>query len=316
MVDASAHLVAYMGWEPFVDALEGGAQVIESGRCCDDALFAAPSINQGIDPGIAWHVGKIIECGGLVAKPVDNTIPILAEVHDDYFVVEPIGDHAACTVDSVAAHNLYERVSGFRQKGPAGTLDMSGVTYEQVSPRAVKVAGARLDPTPRNLLIEGAGLSGYRAISIAGVRDGQIIQRLRDIEAEARRRVVADLGHEEFQLTFYNYGIDGTMGEHEPLRNQPPRAYEVGVVIDVVAATQELATDVCHRIYSTGHMVMYPGRVMGEGNFASPFAPDVFEVGPVYCYTVNHLVPMEDPRALFPIQRFQVDGSRWEASRG
>lgn len=315
-IDASDHLVAYMGWEPFVAALEAGAQVIVSGRCCDDALFAAPSIRAGIDPGIAWHVGKIIECGGLVAKPVDNTIPILAEVRDDHFVVEPIGDHAACTVDSVAAHNLYERVSGFRQRGPAGTLDMTAVTYEQVTPRAVKVRGARLDPRPRNLLIEGAGLAGYRAVSIAGVRDPEVIKRLRDMQAETKRRITADVGRDDFTLTFYNYGIDGTMGEHEPLRNREPTAYEVGVVIDVVAASQEVATDVCQRVYATGHMVMYPGRVTGEGNFASPFAPDVFEVGPVYRYTVNHLVPIAGGESLFPIKLFDVRGDRWEAARG
>src|SRR6476619_110054 len=77
------------------------------------------------------------------------------------------------------------------------------------APRAVNASGARLDATGHTVLVEGAGLAGYRAICIAAVRDAEIIKRLKEVEAEGRRRVEADLGHGDCELMFYNYGIDG-----------------------------------------------------------------------------------------------------------
>jgi len=43
----------------------------------------------------------------------------------------------------------------------------------------------------------------------------------------------------------------------------------------------------------------YEGRKSTAGNLAFPFAPSDVEFGPVYRFTVYHLVEVEDPCALF-----------------
>ncbi|MBI4337528.1 MAG: acyclic terpene utilization AtuA family protein [Chloroflexi bacterium] len=311
-VQASTNIVAFMGWEPFVRALDTGADVIITGRCCDDAIFTAPAVRAGLDPGVAWHTGKIIECGGMAAKPVRTDVAMLATVQRDGFLVEPMAEDVRCTVESVTAHNLYERGSAFQQKGPAGTLDMSRARYEQYNPRTVKVSGARFVPGPYQVLIEGAGLAGYRSLSVAAVRDPEIIRRLPDFQQLVERRVRQELnGRNDYHVVFHNYGLDGAMGAYEPNRGNSTPSYEVGVVTEVVAATQTLANDVGQRLYGQGHMVMYEGRVTGEGNYASPFSPVVLETGPVYRYTIDHLLPLADPCGLFPMKVFQVSGSAW-----
>ncbi|MBI2847350.1 MAG: acyclic terpene utilization AtuA family protein [Chloroflexi bacterium] len=311
-VEASTNIVAFMGWEPFIRALDTNADVIFTGRCCDDAIFSAPAVRAGFDPGIAWHTGKIIECGGMAAKPVRNDIPMVATVRDGYFLVEPMGENVRCTVESVTAHNLYERASAFQQKGPGGTLDISGVQYEQHDERTVKVSGSKFIKGQYQVLIEGAGLAGYRSIFAAGVRDPEVIRRLRDFQKAAEQRAREELkGQGDFKVIFHNYGIDGAMGEYEPNREKPTPSYEVGIVAEIVASTQTLASDVCQRLYGTMHMMMYEGRVKGEGNLATPFSPLTIEAGPVYRYTINHLLPLKDPYELFPMKVFQVAGSDW-----
>src|SRR5262249_39054655 len=57
--DRSAHIVAMAGVEPFHAALDGGADVVLSGRCSDAALFAAVPARLGLSPGPVWHAAKI-----------------------------------------------------------------------------------------------------------------------------------------------------------------------------------------------------------------------------------------------------------------
>src|SRR6516165_2980960 len=53
MIDAAGPIVAQMGMEPFMRALEGGADVVVAGRACDDAIFAALPVLRGFDPGLS-----------------------------------------------------------------------------------------------------------------------------------------------------------------------------------------------------------------------------------------------------------------------
>ena len=68
-VRASSRIVGQMGTEPLIEALEGGAQVVIAGRSCDAGIFAAEPIRRGFAPGLALHMGKILECGTLAARP-------------------------------------------------------------------------------------------------------------------------------------------------------------------------------------------------------------------------------------------------------
>ena len=46
----------------------------------------------------------------------------------------------------------------------------------------------------------------------------------------------------------------------------------------------------------------YPGRKSTAGNLAFPFAPSDVSFGPVYAFSVYHLMAVEDPCGLFPIE--------------
>ena len=312
-VEASTNIVSFMGWDPFISALDTGADVIITGRCCDDAIFSSPIIRAGFDPGVAWHLGKVIECGCMAAAPVNLNIPIMGTARADHFLVEPMDSRIACTIESVAAHNIYERSSTFEQKGPEGSLDLSNVRYEQYDERTVKVSGSRFIKSRYQLLVEGAGLGGYRSIAVLGVRDPEIIRRLASFQEDAEKHVREQMkGQADFKVAYHNYGIDGSMGAYEPNRKNAMPSYEVGVVTEVVAPTQTLASDICDRLYSHVHGFMYEDRVIGEGNYASPFSSLVLEVGAAYQYTINHLVPVDNLKALFPIHLYEVNSDQWQ----
>src|SRR5262249_22548177 len=59
-IDRCGPICAQMGVEPFMRALDAGAEVIIAGRACDDAIFAALPILKGFDKGLALHCGKIL----------------------------------------------------------------------------------------------------------------------------------------------------------------------------------------------------------------------------------------------------------------
>ena len=77
VLDRCGPISAQMGTEPFIKALDAGADVIVAGRACDDAVFAALPVLKGFDTGLALHCGKILECAGLSAIPYDLGEPML-----------------------------------------------------------------------------------------------------------------------------------------------------------------------------------------------------------------------------------------------
>ena len=62
---------------------------------------------RGIDPGVYWHMGKIVECGAACAEPKGRVIK--ATIRKDSFDLEPMNPAERCTPLSVAAHTLYEK---------------------------------------------------------------------------------------------------------------------------------------------------------------------------------------------------------------
>ena len=67
VIDRAERIVGMMGEEPFLRALDGGADVVIAGRASDCAIFAGLPIRMGIPPGLAWHAAKLLECGSAVA---------------------------------------------------------------------------------------------------------------------------------------------------------------------------------------------------------------------------------------------------------
>lgn len=65
-------------------------------------------------------------------------------------------------------------------------------------------------------------------------------------------------------------------------------------MFEVVAKTQELANSICATVRSTFLHYGYEGRKSTAGNLAFPFAPSDIEFGPVYEFSVYHLMEMKN----------------------
>ena len=104
-------------------------------------------------------------------------------------------------------------------------------------------------------------------------------------------------------MNFLNYGIDGIMGSTEPDRTP---GHEICVMFEALAETQEIANTVCSSMRSTLLHYGYEGRKSTAGNLAFPFAPSDVPFGPVYRFSVYHLMQISDPLELFPVECVQM----------
>ncbi len=310
-VTGAAALVAQMGAEPFTaiidrdrDRSDGPVDVIVAGRAYDPAPHAAWSISRGVQPGIAWHMGKILECGGACAEPKGGGV--LAAVYQDAFELTPMGPAQACTPLSVAAHTLYEKARPDLLPGPAGVLDVRGCTYTAVDARTVRVAGSRhIDAEHPTLKLEGAAVVGYRSTFIGGVRDPILIGQLDTFLQGVERRIGAvhpELADGTARLIFHVYGRNAVMGELEPSTQVP---HEVGVLAEVTAPTQEQAKAICTLARIAVLHLPYKGQLATAGNFALPLNPMDNPIGPVCAFTVYHVMDAQDLH-LFPITYTKV----------
>ncbi|HTR87196.1 MAG TPA: acyclic terpene utilization AtuA family protein [Reyranella sp.] len=302
-VDAATVVVAQMGAEPFLKALDEseGVDVVVSGRAYDPAPTAAMAIRAGFDPALAWHMGKIMECGALCAEPVGRTI--MGYLRRDHFELEPLNPEERCTTTSVAAHTLYEKTHPFLLAGPGGTLDLSQCRYEQVTDRRVRVSGSRFErSTPYTVKLEGAKTAGWRSIFIAGARDPIFIAQIDTILArviQTARDYFKEVPPETYRIVPHVYGKNGVMGELEPVKTP---AHELCIIVEVAAATQAIATAICGKIRTTLMHAPYPGRIATAGNLASPFTPLEIPLGQACEFNVYHLMAVDSPTALFPVR--------------
>ena len=302
----STHIVAQMGLEPIMQALEAGAEIILAGRAYDPTVFAALPVLQGYDLALALHMGKILECAAIAANPGSGSDCLLGTLTKDSFILEALNPERECTRLSVAAHTLYEKSNPYSLPGPGGALDLHETTFEQLPGGRVKVAGTKFVPTEGYFLkLEGAKLTGYRTISIAGVRDPIMISQIDEVIARVKDRVADNFQElQDYQLHVHCYGKNGVMGSLEP---HPEPAHELGLVIEAVAQTQEIADTICSFARSTMLHYGYPGRKSTAGNLAFPYSPSDVSAGAVYTFSVYHLLRVDDPTSLFPVE---MRGSR------
>ena len=303
-IDAATRIVAQMGDEPFQKALDLGAEVVIAGRACDASVIAALPIRAGFDRALAIHMGKILECGGAAAYPRHGSDSLLGVIDGDSFTVEPPNPDKICSVASVAAHSLYERSDPYRLALPGGAIDLTATTFEQITPRAVRVRGTRFAPAPYTFKLEGVRRVGYRTIAVAGTRDPILISQLDAYLENVRNRVKEVYGTEGYRLLFHVYGRDGVMGGLETAKEI--RSHELGFVIEVVADDPETSSAILALSRSAALHSTYPGRKAIAGNLAFPFSPSDLGAGEAFEFSVHHLVEVDDPLELFPVEMIAI----------
>lgn len=301
------HIVAQMGIQPYIEALEGGADIIMGGRAYDAAVIAAYPIWKGEDVGLSYHMGKIIECGTAVALPRESD-GMLGVIEADSFVVTPADPNKICKPDTVAAHTLYERSTPFTTEFPGGGLDMSGSSFTgENSGRSVRIRGTRfVPPTRLTLKLEGVRHVGYRTICLAGIRDPFVIEHFPEVEEKVRSKLKRDLPQFEerrdYQILFRRYGAGEIMKERDPETWTPK---EIGLVIEVISPDQDIANTVCALARSGILHMGFTGRRANSGNLAFLYTPAEFPVPACYEFSLYHLMVVDDLVKPFPITWIQ-----------
>lgn len=302
-IRSCSHIVAQMGIQPFIEALEGGAEIIVAGRAYDAAVIAAYPIWKGEDKGLSYHMGKILECGTAVALPRESD-GMLGVIDGESFTVTPADPNKVCKPDTVAAHTLYERTSPFTTEFPGGGLDMSASCFIGVNNgRSVCIRGTRFVEPPRlTLKLEGARRVGFRSICLAGIRDPFVIEHFSEVEEKVREKLKRDLpqyeAERDYRLLFRRYGAGEILKDRDPESWAPK---EIGLVIEVVSGQQEIADTVCALSRSGILHMGFPGRRANSGNLAFLYTPAEFSAPPCYEFSLYHLMTVEDLRKPFPI---------------
>jgi hypothetical protein len=313
-IDRSTRIVGMMGAEPYLAALEGGADVVMAGRSSDTAIFAGIPTYYGFPEGFAWHAAKILECGAAAATHRKNPDCLMATITHEHFVIEPLDPQLRCTPQSVAAHSLYENADPYLITESLGTIDLRAAEYEAVDDRRVRVRGSAFIPADHyTVKLEGAELVGYQSVIIGSIRDPLIIGQIDDWLVRLKERVRcrvpdvfgAELSDDAYHLGIHVYGRNGTMRDIEPVKEI--LAHELCLLFEITAPTQEIASAIAAM---TRHQALHlpipewSGLITG---IACPFNPAYLERGPVYRFNVNHVVEVDDPLEMFRIEQIDVN---------
>lgn len=304
-VEGAARIVALIGPEPVMAALSSEVDGVITGRALDIGLFMALPMLRGLPTAVAAHAGKLLECGGLALSPGDSSQPIWAALDADGFEVRSPNPRYRADVRSLVSHTFYERAHPTLEENPGGVLDLSAAGYEPTPDDGVRCSGARWHERPYTVLLEGATRTGFRAVTMLGVREPALLAQARswtDAAEETLRgsdRFAGAIADGRLRVTTRIFGLDGVLGPVEPEKSVT--GHEAAVVLDVVADTRELAEEAAYFGFIRLFIGPYPGRKTTAGNAAAPFMPVVIPVSEVYRFSLYHLLPLEDPVAPFPV---------------
>lgn len=183
---------AYLGCEPIVEALKGGADIVLTGRVADPSLFLAPmvhefgwSLSDWKTMGHGTIIGHLMECagqvtGGYFADPGFKDVsglanlgfPVVEISKDGAAVITKLADTGgAVTLATCKEQLLYELHDPARYLTPDVTADFTSVRLEQAGPDRVAVYGGGGSVRPEKLKVSVGyheGYTGEGEISYAG----------------------------------------------------------------------------------------------------------------------------------------------------
>jgi len=304
-IEKTPRIVALAGVQPFMKLLDMGADVIIGGRCGDINFTAAPAVQAGFPEGLAYHMGKMIECASLCAEPFMGKETIIGTITDEEIKLTPFHPGQRCTIASACGHSMYERENPFYEYSVGGKLDMSECKYEQFDERTCRITGAKWIPSKElRVKLEGSRKIGERYMGIAAIRDPYLVQHVDEMVEWCRSSTEKRFGKEAYQLFFHVFGKNGVLKEMEPVKEI--RSHELCVVVEVVAptdATAERITDFAVRMF---FLARIPGIKGTAGSAATTKLP--MRSTPGYVWSVNHTVSVDDPMELFPTYLTEAGG--------
>ena len=179
---------AYLGALPIAAALDGGADIVITGRCADSALALGILMHE-----FGWKaddydrlaagslVGHILECGpqstGGVHTDWDKVpgwenigYPIASCSADGSFVLsKPAGTGGLIVPTVVAEQVLYEVGDPAAYMLPDVVADFTQVTLEQIADNRVRVTGARGKPPTSQYKVSATYQDGWRGVAVVSI---------------------------------------------------------------------------------------------------------------------------------------------------
>lgn len=306
----SVRIVGVLGAELFQDAVAAGADVVLAGRSTDTAIFAAIPLMRGIDPGLAWHAGKIAECGSSAAEPRTRLDVLRVEVSNDGIEVEALRDEVRCTPFSVSSVQLHEVADPFTMIEPGVVVDLSEAKYEAITDRRVRVTGGKATSSDYSVKLEGVEQAGYRRAFMFSVNDPTILDNLdvwqRSVDGDIAGRILEVLGPSSegaWSLDVRIFGRDGTMGRHEPVKQF--EGHEAFVLVECLAESAEqvgVVADIASYAYLHAKSPIWQGGT----TMAYPFTKSNFDLGPAYRFNVHHVIVGIEPTDVARVEHVQL----------
>ncbi|HEX8902877.1 acyclic terpene utilization AtuA family protein [Vitreimonas sp.] len=314
-IDSCAHIVAAMGPEPYIAALQAGADIVLGGRTTDTAVLSCYALMKGAHTAASWHAAKVAECGAQCSVYPTRGSGVLISIDSEGFNVEPLNPDNRCDPHSVSAHMLYENANPFLLTEPGGVLDVTNSVYTALDSRTVRVTGSVWDKKPYTMKLEGAAAGRFQTIMLVGIQDPAILSRIDEFHdnmlAALNQRVRSAIGEAagDFHISLRLYGWNAVSGDKPAPGTPPPR--EVGILFVATAATQAMATQIakaCNPYFF--HFPINLEKEIPSHGFA--FSPADIERGPVYEFKLNHVVEVTDPMELVRLD--WIDLKRLEAA--
>ncbi len=248
---------AYLGAQPIVEALAGGADIVIAGRIADPALFLAPLVHEfgwAMDDwtklGRGTAVGHLLECGGQItggyfAEPGPKDVPgmarlgfPLAEVDADgnAVITKVAGSGGKVSAATCKEQLLYEVHDPTQYFQPDVVADFSKITVTEIGPDRVRIAGANGHPRTDTLKVTVGYMDGF-------IGEGEITYA--GTGALARGQLAREIVRERLALTGAKYdeirfdliGMDSLHGEKISANAPEPRE----VRLRVAARTASMA---------------------------------------------------------------------------
>lgn len=305
-VEATERVVAVAGVHPYIKLLDMGADVIIGGRSSDIAIFAAAAIKEGFPEEQAYYAGKVLECASFCAEPYGAKESVIGTVTHNDVKVTAMHPDQRCTIASVSGHAMYERSNPYYEYFAGGMLDMTECVYEQYDEKTTRITGQKFIPIEGDIKVklEGSGLVGEKYIGIAGIRDPYTIKHIDDVIAFAREQVKKEFAGIDYNLHFHIFGKNGVMGDLEPIKEI--KSHELGIVVEGITKNKVTAEELT--LFAT-RQIFYAKlpEVKGTAGTASFLVDDVLYAGKTYKWTMNHVIPVENPLELFRVHLEDVD---------
>ena len=212
----------YLGAEPIVEALAGGADVVITGRVADPSLFVAPLVHE-----LGWRfddwtrlargtiAGHLLECagqvtGGYFADPGFKSVANLARLgfpigevaEDGTTVITKLPDAGGyVTTTTCTEQLLYEMHDPAAYATPDVVADITGATLTEVGRDRVRLDGVAGHDRPATLTVSVGyhdGFVGEGQISYAG--PGAVARGRLALEIAAERLRITGVPHSELRV--------------------------------------------------------------------------------------------------------------------